>query len=75
MTLMLHGKVLEIKQAKGEEQSIQIIEAYVPLKDMLTYAMDLKSISKGKADFEMEFSHYDVLPDMFYDKAIAQNKN
>ena len=70
-----HGKVLEIKQAKGEEQSIQIIEAYVPLKDMLTYAMDLKSISKGKADFEMEFSHYDVLPDMFYDKAIAQNKN
>ncbi|HOJ50607.1 MAG TPA: elongation factor G [Spirochaetota bacterium] len=73
-----HGKVLEIRQAKGDNEdknSVQIIEAYVPLKDMLTYAIDLKSISKGKSNFEMEFSHYDVLPDIFWDKAIGQNKN
>lgn len=38
------------------------IEAHVPLTEMFGYSTDLRSATKGKGEFSMEFSHYAVVP-------------
>ena len=70
------GRVLEMNQDENTDvdHPTQVILAHVPMKDMLSYALELKSISKGKATFDMELSHYDILPDIYADKVIAQRK-
>jgi elongation factor G len=40
---------------------VQIIRASVPLSEMFGYATDLRSMSQGRANFTMEFDHYDQL--------------
>jgi elongation factor G len=37
------------------------IEAEVPLAEMLDYALELKSITQGRATFQMEFLRYQVV--------------
>lgn len=39
-----------------------IIEAHVPLAEMFGYSTDLRSATKGKGEFSMEFSHYAQAP-------------
>jgi len=40
----------------------QIINALVPMAEMLRYAPDLRSITGGRGTFTMEFEQYDVVP-------------
>jgi elongation factor G len=44
------------------ENNKQIIEALVPLVEILNYANDLNSITQGTGEFTMEFSHYEQVP-------------
>jgi elongation factor G len=39
-----------------------VIEAEVPLKEMFGYSTDLRSATKGKGEFSMEFSKYAAAP-------------
>lgn len=39
-----------------------VIEAHVPLSEMFGYSTDLRSATKGKGEFSMEFSHYAQAP-------------
>jgi len=39
-----------------------VIEAHVPLSEMFGYSTDLRSATKGKGEFSMEFSHYAPTP-------------
>lgn len=39
-----------------------VIEAHVPLSEMFGYSTDLRSATKGKGEFSMEFSHYSQAP-------------
>ncbi len=61
------GKVLGMDEKKyanmdGSEGRIATkITAEVPLAEMQTFALDLRSMSSGRATFEMNFSHYEVL--------------
>ena len=41
---------------------LQIIKAEVPLKEILTYSADLRSMTAGEGSYSFTFSHYDVLP-------------
>ncbi len=52
----------------------QIIRAQVPLAEMYTYSIDLRSISQGRGSFEMEFSHYDPVPKELEQKVIEASK-
>jgi elongation factor G len=64
------GRVLRV-DAKG---NYQMIEANVPMSEMLKYAPDLNSKTGGRGTFTMEFSHYEEVPAQMADKVIAQAK-
>jgi len=50
------------------------VRAKVPLAELLKYAADLKSLTSGKATFEMSFSHYDPLTGRAAEQIIASRK-
>ncbi|MEI7719780.1 MAG: elongation factor G [bacterium] len=50
------------------------IKARVPLKEMFGYTTDLRSMTKGRAGFTMEFDHYEVVPKNVADTIIASRK-
>jgi elongation factor G len=45
-----------------EEEQFARIDANVPLSEMFGYSTVLRSITQGKAEFTMEFSHYERVP-------------
>ena len=53
------GKVLGA-EPKGNGQ--QVIRAHVPMAEVLRYAPDLRSMTQGRGDFEMELAHYEEVP-------------
>ena len=46
----------------------QVIDALVPLANMFGYVNTLRSMSQGRAQYTMQFSHYDVVPDAVAEK-------
>ena len=64
------GRVLRV-DAKG---NYQMIEANVPMSEMLKYAPDLNAKTGGRGTFTMEFSHYEEVPAQMAEKVIAQVK-
>jgi elongation factor G len=64
------GKVLGMRAENGK----QIIEALVPLSEVLAYANDLNSITQGTGEFKMEHSHYEPAPPKITEKVIAESK-
>jgi elongation factor G len=40
----------------------ELIQAYVPLSELFDYMGELRSATKGRGTFVMEFSHYDQAP-------------
>jgi len=47
----------------GTRGNLQVIQAAVPLATMFSYIATLRSISKGRATYSMEFGTYEALPD------------
>lgn len=52
----------------------QVINAIVPLATMFGYVNTLRSMSQGRAQFTMTFSHYDQVPQHIADEIIAKSK-
>jgi elongation factor G len=40
----------------------KVVEAFVPLANMFGYVNELRSFSQGRAQYSMQFSHYDEVP-------------
>ncbi|MGV8026929.1 MAG: elongation factor G [Anaerolineaceae bacterium] len=49
-------------QGMETEKGQSIVTANVPLSEMQRYTTDLRSITGGRGIFDMEFSHYEVVP-------------
>jgi len=64
------GRILGTEQVA----SMQAIKAQVPQSEMMRYAADLRSISQGRASYEMSFSHYEELPTHLTDQVVAEAK-
>ncbi len=47
------------------------VRAEVPMAEVLDYAPDLRSISGGRADFEVEFDRYEEVPAHLTEKVVA----
>jgi len=52
------GQIKEMRDRVG----IKVIDADVPLANMFGYATDLRSMTQGRASYNMEFSHYAETP-------------
>ncbi len=55
-------------------QGLQTIKAQVPMAEMFNYAIDLRSMTQGRAFFSMTFSHYEEMPHQEMEKVIAAAK-
>ena len=49
-------------QGTDSRGNAQVIEAQVPLANMFGYVNTLRSMSQGRAQYTMQFSHYDEVP-------------
>jgi elongation factor G len=53
--------------------STVIVRAHVPLKEMFGYISDLRSMTKGRASFTMQFHHYEPVPRNIADEIMAKS--
>ena len=59
----LNGRRAEIKGMEMRPGNAQAVNAIVPLAEMFGYATDLRSATKGRGVFSMEFDHYAPMPE------------
>jgi elongation factor G len=62
-----------IIQSQESTGSTVIVRAHVPLKEMFGYISDLRSMTKGRASFTMQFHHYDPVPRNIADEIMAKS--
>jgi len=51
-----------------------VINAEVPMAEMLTYGTQLTSMTQGKGSYRMEVDHYDIVPQQVAEKILANAK-
>jgi elongation factor G len=61
-------------QGMDQELGRTIINAQVPLAEMLRYATELRSITGGRGTFSMEEAHYEQVPPHLAEGIIAAHK-
>jgi len=61
-------------QGMNSKGKTTIINAEVPLAEMLTYGTLLTSMTQGKGSYRMEMDHYDFVPQLVADKIVANAK-
>jgi elongation factor G len=49
-------------ESMGERGNAKVINTKIPLSEMFGYATSLRSITQGRGVFNMEFSHYEEVP-------------
>ncbi|MDE2792060.1 MAG: elongation factor G [Paracoccaceae bacterium] len=61
-------------QVRGQEtrNNAAAIDALVPLANMFGYINNLRSISSGRANFSMQFSHYESVPNNISEEIQAK---
>ena len=52
----------------------QVVEAEVPMAEMMSYAIDLRSMSQSRGSFTFHFVRYEECPPAAQEKAIAEAK-
>lgn len=52
------GKITGMESRLGT----QIVKAYVPLKEMFGYSTAIRTLTQGRANFSMQFDHYEKVP-------------
>ncbi|HEX8811070.1 MAG TPA: elongation factor G [Terracidiphilus sp.] len=58
-------------EARGK---VTVINAEVPMAEMLSYGTQLTSMTQGKGTYRMEMDHYDVVPQIVAEKILANAK-
>lgn len=61
--------VVQTTEARG---NASVVIAKVPMSEVLEYASTLTSLTGGKGEFHLEFSHYDVVPAKLAEKIIEE---
>jgi len=61
-------------QGMSPEGGNNVIEAQVPLAEILRYTIDLKTITQGRGSYSAELSHYEEVPTHISQKIIAQRQ-
>ncbi len=64
------GTLLGMSASDG----MQVVEAEVPMAEMTTYAIDLRSMTQGRGSFTLDFIRYDEVPGNVQQKIIEEAK-
>jgi len=70
----------DLNSRRGKVQGVdtkghyQVIRARVPMAEVLKYAPDLKSMTGGRGEFTLAFSHYEEVPSHLSERVIVQSK-
>ncbi len=70
----------DLNSRRGRVQGMEtkgrttVINAQVPMAEMLTYGTLLTSMTQGKGSYRMEVDHYDIVPQLVADKILANAK-
>ena len=59
-------------QGTDSRGNAQVVEAIVPLANMFGYVNELRSFSQGRAQYTMQFSHYEEVPQNVADEVKAK---
>ena len=59
-------------QTSETRGSATVVQAQVPMAEMLEYASSLTSMTGGQGEFHMEFSHYDEAPAHVRERIVAE---
>lgn len=62
------GKILGQKAQKAA----QVIESHVPLSEMFGYSTSLRSLSSGRANYSMEPSHFEKVPNKIQEEIVKK---
>ncbi len=70
----------DLNSRRGRVQGMEskgrttVINAEVPMAEMLAYGTLLTSMTQGKGSYHMEVDHYDIVPQLVADKILANAK-
>jgi len=53
----------------------QVVQAEVPLANMFGYATQLRSMTQGRANYSMQFDHYQALPQNLAEEIVAKARS
>jgi elongation factor G len=53
--------------------TMHVVRGHVPLAEMFGYVNDLRSMTSGRANYSMEFAHYDPVPKNIAEEIIAKS--
>ena len=61
-------------QISGMDQrgNARVVQAMVPLANMFGYVNNLRSMSQGRAQYTMQFDHYEPVPQAVADEVKAK---
>ena len=62
----------QIKENELRSDGAQVIRADVPLSEMFGYATDLRSMTSGRGNYQMQFDHYEKAPKSVSDEIIKK---
>ncbi|HMD77318.1 MAG TPA: elongation factor G [Terracidiphilus sp.] len=70
----------DLNSRRGRVQGMEskgrttVINAEVPMAEMLTYGTLLTSMTQGKGSYRMEMDHYEIVPQLVAEKILANAK-
>ena len=68
----------DLNSRRGQVQEMStrgnanVVNAMVPLANMFGYVNNLRSLSQGRANYTMQFDHYEQVPQAVADEVIAK---
>jgi len=65
----LNGRRAQVRNMEGQGD-IQVIAADIPLAETFGYATQLRSLTQGRANYSMEFSHYSKVPESIVQEVV-----
>ena len=69
----LGGRRAQIRSIEGQDD-LQTVRAMIPLGETFAYTTALRSLSRGRASYTMEFKHYEPVPEL-HPSQRCTNKN
>jgi elongation factor G len=74
------GLMGDLNSRRGRVQGMEskgrttVINAEVPMAEMLTYGTQLTSMTQGKGSYRMDVDHYEIVPQLVAEKILANAK-